>query len=68
MSLERLFLYLAVAGLIIQALVIALSMVTFLPWGLLGLAVLAFLVYVAFRLVNDANTSENKYYEENFDQ
>jgi len=64
MPLERIFLILVIVVAIIYAAMIAFAMIALLPWGLVGLAVLAFAGYVAWRLISEhANDAEDRHYD-----
>ena len=68
-TLERVFLALAAIGLVLYALVFLLGAFAFMPYGLLGLVVLGFGVFVVHRVVRDhLGSAEDRYYEENFDR
>ncbi|MEE9313125.1 MAG: hypothetical protein V3V02_00615 [Rhizobiaceae bacterium] len=69
MSLEKIFLILAVLGFLAYAFVIATAMVALLPWGIIGLAILAFIGYIAWRMVKEhMDDPEDRYYEDKFDK
>ena len=69
MPLERIFLGICVLGFILYCLMLATAFIAMWPWGILGLLVLAFVVYVAWRLVSEhTRSAEDRYYEDNFDK
>jgi len=69
MPLERIFLFLAIGGFCLYIIFIATAMVSLWPFGIVGLIVLALVIYVAVRLVREhTGNDEDKYYEDNFDK
>lgn len=69
MPLERIFLYLAIGVFLVYLAAVTTTMISLWPFGIIGLLVVAFVIYVAWRLVNDHNDNdEDRYYEDNFDK
>lgn len=69
MPLERIFLYLAIGVFCLYLAAIATTMISLWPFGIIGLLVVAFVIYIAWRLVNDhKGNDEDRYYEDNFDK
>ena len=69
MPLERLFLYLSIGGFCLYLVVVTTTMVSLWPFGAIGLLVIAFVVYIAWRLVNEHKSNdEDRYYEDKFDK
>lgn len=69
MSLDKIFLAIVVIAILVYATLIAFAMVAMMPWGIVGLAILAFAGYVGWRIVSDhVSDDEDRYYEDNFDR
>ena len=69
MPLERIFLVICVLLFVAYCAMLATAFIAIWPWGIPGLLVLGFVVYVAWRLVRDhTGSEEDRYYEDNFDK
>lgn len=69
MPLDRLVLILVVAAAALYLLAVLIGLIALLPWGLIGIGVLAITGYVLWRVIRDrlAN-AEDDYYERNVEK
>ena len=69
MSIERIGLVLFVVAAGAWATVVALSLVAILPWGLVGIAVLAVVAYMLLRaMVDHTSSAEDVHYERDIEK
>lgn len=69
MKLETIFLFLFIAFFGLYAVLMLTASIAAFPWGIIGLVVLLFVGFVAWRLISEhRNNAEDRYYEKNFDK